>query len=142
MRLWGIHPKYLDSRGLVALWREGLLAKKVLRGLTKGYRNHPQLFRFKNHPTPLRAINFYLYQVFQEAKKRGFFFDRSKIGPKLKVKKIKITDGQIKYETEHLFKKINRRDPAWLKNIKKKEKDIHPLFKKVPGQIAFWEKIK
>jgi len=25
MRLWTLHPKYLDARGLVALWREGLL---------------------------------------------------------------------------------------------------------------------
>ena len=47
MRLWSVHPKYLDSKGLVALWREALLAKQVLEGGTKGYRNHPQLDRFK-----------------------------------------------------------------------------------------------
>jgi hypothetical protein len=31
MRIWSLHPKYLDSKGLVALWRESLLAKNVLR---------------------------------------------------------------------------------------------------------------
>jgi len=31
MRLWTIHPKYLDRQGLLALWREALLAQKVLR---------------------------------------------------------------------------------------------------------------
>ena len=39
MRLWSLRPKYLDSQGLVALWREGLLAQAVLRGKTRGYRN-------------------------------------------------------------------------------------------------------
>ena len=43
MRLWSIHPRYLDSMGLVALWREALLAQAVLRGETKGYKFHPQL---------------------------------------------------------------------------------------------------
>ena len=46
MRLWSLHPKYLDARGLVALWREALLAQAVLRGETRGYRHHPQLARF------------------------------------------------------------------------------------------------
>ncbi len=34
MRLWTLHPKYLDPRGLVALWREALFAQAVLRGWT------------------------------------------------------------------------------------------------------------
>ena len=46
MRLWSLHPKYLDIKGLVACWREGLLARKVLLDQTKGYKNHPQLIRF------------------------------------------------------------------------------------------------
>ena len=45
MRLWSIHPKYLDPAGLTACWREGLLAREVLCGRTSGYRNHPQLAR-------------------------------------------------------------------------------------------------
>ena len=36
MRLWSVHPQHLDVRGLVALWREGLLARKVLLGETNG----------------------------------------------------------------------------------------------------------
>ncbi len=67
MRLWSIHPRYLDRQGLLAVWREGLLAKKVLAGRTKGYKNHPQLERFKNSPRPQAAINTYLWHIFQEA---------------------------------------------------------------------------
>ncbi|HKX52383.1 MAG TPA: pyrimidine dimer DNA glycosylase/endonuclease V [Nitrosospira sp.] len=37
MRLWTLHPRYLDTKGLVAAWREALLAQKVLSGLTSGY---------------------------------------------------------------------------------------------------------
>ena len=37
MRLWTLHPKYLDPQGLVALWREALLARAVLQGKTRGY---------------------------------------------------------------------------------------------------------
>jgi len=47
MRLWSLHPAYLDARGLGALWREGLLAQAVLRGKTRGYRSHPQLERWR-----------------------------------------------------------------------------------------------
>lgn len=43
MRLWSLHPQYLDAKGLVALWREGLLAQAVLAGQTRGYKRHPQL---------------------------------------------------------------------------------------------------
>jgi hypothetical protein len=38
MQLWTLHPKHLDVRGLVALWREALLAQKILCGATRGYR--------------------------------------------------------------------------------------------------------
>jgi hypothetical protein len=38
MRLWTLHPKCLDARGLVVPWREALLAQKVLRGETRGYK--------------------------------------------------------------------------------------------------------
>jgi len=66
MRIWSIHPKYLDTKGLVALWRENLLAKNVLEHNTRGYKNHPQLIRSKNSGTPLQAINHYLAAVYQE----------------------------------------------------------------------------
>lgn len=43
MRLWSLHPSLLDRAALIAGWREALLAQKVLRGQTTGYRHHPQL---------------------------------------------------------------------------------------------------
>jgi len=55
VRIWSLHPCLLDRRALVACWRETLLAQKVLRGLTRGYTNHPQLIRFRAHPQPLEA---------------------------------------------------------------------------------------
>jgi hypothetical protein len=80
LRLWTLHPKYLDAKGLVALWREGLLARAVLRGATKGYRHHPQLECFRAHASPRAAINICLKAVAIEAEKRGYLFDRQKIG--------------------------------------------------------------
>lgn len=56
MRIWSLHPKYLDTKGLVALWRETLLAQHVLSGKTKRYKNHPQLARFKNVNTRLTLL--------------------------------------------------------------------------------------
>jgi hypothetical protein len=73
MRLWSLSPEYLDRMGLLAVWREGLLAKKVLQGKTKGYKNHPQLIRFKAFKNPINAINSCLYFVFLESQKRGIF---------------------------------------------------------------------
>ncbi|HWQ19849.1 MAG TPA: pyrimidine dimer DNA glycosylase/endonuclease V, partial [Methanotrichaceae archaeon] len=75
--MWSIHPKYLDARGLVALWREGLLAQKVLRGETQGYRYHPQLNRFKEAEDPKAAIAGYLKEVVKEAGRRGYCFDET-----------------------------------------------------------------
>ena len=101
MRLWTIHPKYLDRQGLVALWREGLLAQEVLRGNTKGYKNHPQLERFKNHPDQLQAIAYFLYEVLIESKRRNYHFDESKISLVNFPKKIKTTTGQLNFEFNH-----------------------------------------
>lgn len=143
MRLWSIHPKYLDSIGLVALWRESLLAKKVLQNKTKGYKNHPQLIRFKNHKTARLAINSYLKTVYQEAVKRNFSFDIKKIGKTNKKISIKITKNQIKYEFNHLLKKLKIRDKKRYQTLKKIDKiESNPIFKQIKGPIASWEKIK
>ena len=80
MRLWSLHPSLLDGKGLVALWREGLLAQQVLSGLTKGYRHHPQLARFRSCSDPVAAIAAYLHEVHRESVRRGYCFDASKIG--------------------------------------------------------------
>ncbi len=146
MRLWSFDPKYLDSIGLVALWRESLLAKKVLQHKTKGYRNHPQLTRFKNSYDALKNINFYLLQIFNEAVKRGYSFDKRKINLRsddFLKEKIKVSRDQIQYEFNHFLKKIKLRDYNRyldLKDVKKIKEN--KVFKIVKGNIAEWEKIR
>lgn len=140
MRLWSISPKYLDAKGLVALWREALLAKKVLQGKTKGYRNHPQLLRFKNSFAPLKYINTYLFFIYLEAKKRGYRFDKTKC-KYYPLKKLKITSGQIKYEFFHLLKKLKKRDLLLYKKVYNTKKiKANKLFKIVKGKIELWER--
>src|SRR5690242_15530396 len=112
MRIWSLHPEYLDAKGLVALWRETLLAKQVLEGKTRGYRNHPQLQRFRQAERPLDCINGYLAAVYYEAVRRGYHFDRSKIAWDFKPAKLKVTKGQLQYEAEHLRNKLKIRDAA------------------------------
>lgn len=142
MRLWSLHPQYLDTKGLVALWREGLLAQKVLQGKTRGYRNHPQLDRFKTHSSPKAAIGHYLLEVWEEANRRGYCFDRTKIKNEgKKVISVPVPRGQLRYEWEHLRKKFRRRDPARFKGMKKNQKvSAHPAFRVIAGSIAIWEK--
>lgn len=140
MRLWSIHPKYLDAKGLVALWREGLLAQKVLLGKTKGYKNHPQLTRFRNHINPVGAIASYLRCVVEEAKTRGYNFDSNKIVNKSIKTDLLVNSGQIKYEFNHLLEKLNKRDPELYEKVKAiKIIKTHPLFRKKKGDIEDWE---
>ena len=142
MRIWSLHPKYLDSKGLVALWRETLLAKHVLEGSTKGYRNHPQLVRFKLSETPLDAINFYLSEVYNEALSRKYKFDIDKINRKFRECRILVTSGQIDYEAMHLLQKLKTRDINRFNELNKLNTfDAHPLFVIVDGEIAPWEKL-
>lgn len=140
MRIWTIHPKYLDSKGLVALWRETLLAKKVLQGLTKGYKNHPQLNRFKETENPILAINTYLNNVYIESQRRGYSFESKKIGEVDQDIKIKVTRGQVAYEFEHLLKKLTVRDLEKYEKIKdEKDIEVNPLFQVQEGEIEGWE---
>ena len=143
MRLWSLHPRYLDARGLVAVWREGLLARAVLRGATRGYRNHPQLERFREHASPRRAIDAYLHVICDEADGRGYDFDRRKLGPRRRVKPIAVTRGQLRYEWQHLMRKLKLRSPAsfrkWNGAIRPAR---HALFASRPGPIARWERVE
>lgn len=142
MRLWSIHPKYLDTKGLLAVWRESLLAKKVLEGKTKGYKNHPQLIRFKKLKNPLSAINAYLYEIFREAEKRGYKFDKEKIGPITTKEKIPVNSGQLNYEFNHLLNKLKTRDVETYQKIKDIKKiEVNPVFKIKKGDIEEWEKV-
>ena len=90
-------PRYLDGKGLVALWREGLLAKAVLEGKTRGYVHHPQLARFRAQPDPVGAINAYLHFVLLEGCARNYCFDENKLLPVERCPLISVTDGQICY---------------------------------------------
>ena len=140
MRLWSLHPCYLDAKGLVALWREALLAQKVLKGGTKGYRNHPQLKRFKQQRNPPGAIAAYLEGIYEEAMRRGYKFNKDKIESSCSREKMVVTTGQITHELEHLKTKLRSRDPAAYARIEKiKRAETHPLFEVVKGRIEEWE---
>ena len=142
MRIWSLHPRYLDAKGLVALWRETLLAKHVLEGKTKGYKNHPQLNRFRNAKYPIDMINQYLSEVYHEAVIRNNNFDKQKINWSFRKSKIPVTTGQLNYEAEHLLSKLKNRDSAKYKELKSLSTfDNHPVFKIVIGEIEDWEKL-
>jgi hypothetical protein len=141
MRLWTVHPRYLDAAGLVALWRETLLARSVLRNQTKGYRHHPQLRRFRERPRPVACINAYLSIVHAEAVRRGYRFDASKIGRAKDPRIVRETAGQLAYEWQHLMKKLDRRSPALARSLRSvRRPKANPMFRIVPGRIRDWEK--
>lgn len=170
MRIWSLHPSLLDRRALVACWRETLLAQKVLRGLTRGYTNHPQLIRFRAHPQPLEAVAAYLSGLADEADARGYSFNRALIGagkdnvdensadkhsadeeenPYASVARIPVPLGQLEYELAFLQHKVAGRDPEWEHQLRERlaarselAACAHPLFEVVPGAIEPWEKTK
>lgn len=143
MRLWTIHPKYLDPQGLVALWREALLARAVLRGETVGYRHHPQLERFRAHSAPRTAINAYLVAVLEEARTRGYSFNAKKVGPVRGQIELPATAGQIAHEWRHLLGKLQARNPKLFVHVRAvAEPQPHPLFHVTPGAVATWERRK
>jgi hypothetical protein len=141
MRLWSLHPKYLDRKGLTAVWREGLLAQKVLAGATRGYRGHPQLIRFRECGEPLSAIGAYLTEVYAEAARRGYSFDRRKISVARSAVRLPLKRGQLSFEWRHLLAKVRTRDPAKYRELRKlTHPGPHPLFRVVPGGIEDWER--
>lgn len=141
MRLWSLHPRYLDSKGLVALWREALLAQAVLSSSTKGYRHHPQLQRFRAQPSPVAAIAAYLGVVHAEATARGYRFDAGKIGASRTAPTITVTRGQLDFEWRHLTAKLEARSPEWRKAMGATDAvEPHPLFREIPGAVEDWER--
>lgn len=143
MRLWSLHPRYLDAKGLLALWREGLLAQKVLAGGTKGYRHHPQLRRFRDQPDPLGAIAAYLREVQRETQRRGYRCDAARIGNVASGARMTVTRGQLAFELAHLRKKLAARDPEACQHVAGvSAPEPHPLFMVVPGEVEAWEVIK
>ena len=140
MRLWSLHPKYLDAKGLVALWRESLLAKVVLEGKTNAYKNHPQLSRFKMTKSPVETINQYLSEVYTEASDRNYNFDKHKISWDFNKTKLTVTLGQLNYERKHLLSKLQIRDIKRYEELKASSSlESHPLFRPVDGDVEKWE---
>lgn len=143
MRLWSLHPCNLDARGLVACWRETLLAQKVLQGRTRGYRNHPQLHRFASLELPLDGIGAYLVGLADEADRRGYRFNRELIGvPDAALEPlIDVHRGQLVYERWLLDTKLTQRDPAFLAADNQSRLRPHPIFRPIRGEIESWEKV-
>ncbi|MCX7985054.1 MAG: pyrimidine dimer DNA glycosylase/endonuclease V [Bacteroidetes bacterium] len=142
MRLWSIDPKYLDAKGLVAVWREGLLALAVVQGKTRGYTNHPQLHRFIQYHSPIHALNAYLTVVWHEAERRGYQFSRSKIRFTILSSEIEVTSGQLMFELSHLKRKLYKRDREMYKKVQNVTiPDVHPLFYVVEGPVEKWERL-
>lgn len=153
MRLWSLAPALLDRAALIACWREGLLAQKVLAGLTKGYTKHPQLLRFRAHPEPMAAIAFFLGDVQREATARGYNFNPALINRPSESEvegggwgeqlRIPVTEGQLAYELEWLRTKVRKRDPAWLAVLGEAKLEIAAgaTFVIVPGDIEEWERV-
>jgi hypothetical protein len=157
MRLWSLHPGYLDRQGLTACWREALLAQAVLAGRTKGYRQHPQLRRFQESPSPLDTIGAYLAAVADEAHGRGYRYDPRRIDripaevptPELAsgALHLVVTTGQLGYEWGHLRAKLATRSPDWLEALGGRgapagRAEPHPLFTVVEGPVSDWEVVR
>jgi len=145
--------------GLLAAWREGLLAQKVLEGGTKGYRNHPQLVRFRAAAEPIIAVGAYLSCVAREAAARGYSFDTGKIdaakagaeadltptdrrvSSESKRRRIPVTSGQAAYEWALLKRKLTLRDPEKLSTLRGiKIQELNDAFRLTAGAIEAWEK--
>lgn len=145
MRLWTLHPRYLDAKGLVAAWREALLAQAVLEGRTAGYTRHPQLDRFRLAPDPAASLGRFLEALAREAGERAYSFDASRIhglgrpapGP------IPVTLGQVAYELELLRNKLNARDPERAAGLPGSGATaINPVFTLTPGPVEPWERVR
>lgn len=141
MRIWSLHPQYLDAKGLVALWRETLLAQAVLLGRTKGYTRHPQLDRFRAAAAPSALVADYLRTVAAEASQRGYRFDTSRIADAADAGRLQVTTGQMHCEWQHLLSKLASRDPPRYERLAVVRSPLpHPLFDVVAGDVEPWEK--
>jgi hypothetical protein len=152
VRLWSLHPEHLDRAGLVACWRESLLAQAALLRPQGGYGRHPQLDRFRASPVPLATAGRYLEALADEADARGYRFDRTRIrvrrpdGPPSEVagpdpvSLLVVTDGQLAHERAHLLAKLDARAPDAAARLRAAALRPHPCFVVVPGPVAAWER--
>lgn len=151
MRLWSLHPQHLDRAGLVACWREALLAQAALLHPDGGYGRHPQLERFRAAPVPLATAGRYLEALADEADARGYAFDRRRIRVRRPdalgegtapdaVSLLVVTDGQLAHERAHLLAKLDARAPEAAARLRAAALRPHPSFVVVPGPVAAWER--
>lgn len=151
MRLWSLHPRYLDRAGLTAAWREALLAQAVLAGRTRGYTQHPQLERFRSTSDPVATVGAYLTGVREEALARAYRFDPARVDRPLVgaaawtgwAGSVPVTTGQVALEWTHLMSKLRQRSPEWAQRwdaLTAADLLVHPLFTLVPGPVATWER--
>lgn len=143
MRVWSLHPRYLDRQGLTACWRETLLAQAVLAGRTRGYTAHPQLDRFREQPDPRGAVCWYLHGIAEEADARGYRYDRRRIDRAPDpMPSIAVTSGQLVLEWSWLRSKLAGRSPDVLTRWADVETPIpHRSFIVVDGPVAPWERL-
>jgi hypothetical protein len=140
VRLWSLHPRYLDRQGLTAGWREALLAQAVLAGRTKGYTRHPQLRRFQSVQDPVAAVGTFLASIADEADSRGYRYDRGRIDRPGAAPPIEVTTGQLSYEWGHLMRKLEHRSPERARELATVADPLpHPLFVIIEGPVADWE---
>ena len=131
MSLCTIHPKYLDKQGLISLWREGLLAQKVLNGEVNIQLNSPLWEKLKKSQNPLRAIGAYLSFVAAEGARRGYKFSHEKIlYPNFESYEIKVKPQDLIFEMTHLRNKLKMRDQhKWDEISKVSEVSPHPFIR-------------
>ena len=142
MRLWSIHPKYLDVKGFVALWREACQAQRILLGTYSGpigYQNHPQLNRFKGHAFPVQMLQSFMEHVYMDSLRRNYSFNRNLIPENIVPMSMTVTKGQLEYETKHLRRKLTVRNPRLLHKLPA-ELLPHPCFSVIDGDIESWER--
>lgn len=162
MRVWSIHPAYLDTKGLVASWKEGIQGLNALRNPRKPngkwamFAHHPQLIRFKRFENPELCLSEYLHFIADEADRRNYNFNRNLILPRLDENpyQIWITCGQLIYEWDFLSHKVTCRTGFWeygkptingkstVETIASWSCVVHPMVVLIPGDIECWEKVK
>ena len=149
MRIWTLHPRFLDRQGLLGQWREALQAKNALLDPhhSSNVCHERQLRRFKAAKIQaLSCMGVYLHAVADEMILRGYKPNVSLIPyyvgtPSL----IPVTQGQVNFEIAHLMAKLTERDPSRLLPLSKirvlMSNQLNPIFKEVGGDIESWEKI-
>ena len=89
----------------------------------------------------LGAINYYLHNVWMEAMKRSYNFDKNKYIPVSNIEAIEVTLKQLDFERKHLLNKLKLRDEKkYNEIIVVKNFETHPLFNQIAGEIEPWEK--